>query len=96
MVGLITESNPLLLSDTALAGSLQHAVSGILPLEDAVKMIINCGTFLCDAWGSEKGVMMAIEAELRDVEKLLAETSVTFKAKGSRPASHVTTATGVK
>lgn len=60
-------------------------VSQILSLEDAVKMIINRATLVRDAWGSDKGAMLAIEAELRDVEKLLAETSDTFKA--GKPAS---------
>ena len=60
-------------------------VSQILSLEDAVKMIINRATLVRDAWGSEKGAMMAIEAKLRDVNELLAETSNTFKA--GKPAS---------
>lgn len=60
-------------------------VSQTLSLNDAVKMIINRAMLVRDAWGSEKGAMMAIEAELKDVEKLLAETSDTFKAGG--PAS---------
>lgn len=60
-------------------------VSQILSLEDTVKMITNRATLVRDAWGSEKGAMMALEAELRDVEKLLAETSNVFK--NGKPAS---------
>lgn len=60
-------------------------VSQTLSLEDTVKMITNRATLVRDAWGSEKGAMMALEAELRDVEKLLAETSNVFK--NGKPAS---------
>lgn len=48
-------------------------ISGILSLEDAMILIINRATLIRDAWGSEKGAMMAVEADLSDVEKLLAE-----------------------
>ncbi|KAI0902041.1 hypothetical protein F4806DRAFT_502023 [Annulohypoxylon nitens] len=61
------------------------AVSGVLSLEDAVKLVINRATLVRDAWGSEKGSMMAVEADLADVEKLLAESN--RKVPNEKPAS---------
>ncbi|KAL7622900.1 hypothetical protein AAE478_006579 [Parahypoxylon ruwenzoriense] len=46
-------------------------VSQILSLEDTVKMIVRRAGLVRDAWGSDKGAMMAIEADLNDVEQLL-------------------------
>ncbi|KAL3433416.1 hypothetical protein BDV09DRAFT_171928 [Aspergillus tetrazonus] len=50
-------------------------VSQSLSLEDAVKMIAARATLIGDAWGPEKGAMLAVEADLEDVQKLLAESS---------------------
>nr|WHS04491.1 polyketide synthase [Phaeosphaeriaceae sp. CF-150626] len=46
-------------------------VSQVLSLEDTVKMIARRATIVRDAWGADKGAMMAIEGDLDDVEKLL-------------------------
>ncbi len=50
-------------------------VSSILSLEDTVKIIVARATVVRDGWGSDKGAMMAVEGELGDIEKLLAEAS---------------------
>ncbi|KAI5861144.1 putative polyketide synthase [Durotheca rogersii] len=47
-------------------------VSQVLSLEDTIKMIVRRATLVRDSWGSDKGAMMAIEADLSDVEQLLA------------------------
>ncbi|KAL9110680.1 MAG: hypothetical protein Q9227_004857 [Pyrenula ochraceoflavens] len=60
-------------------------VSQILSLEDALKMIIDRATLVRDAWGSDRGVMMALEADLKDVEKLLTESNQA--CRGEPPAS---------
>ncbi|KAI1354706.1 putative polyketide synthase [Xylaria sp. FL0043] len=50
-------------------------ISQVLSLKDTMKMIISRATLIENAWGSEKGAMMAVESELSTVEKLLADTS---------------------
>ena len=60
-------------------------ISQILSLEDTLKMIVNRATLVRDAWGSEKGAMLAIEADLCDVKNLLASASKA--CQGERPAT---------
>ncbi|THC94912.1 hypothetical protein EYZ11_005595 [Aspergillus tanneri] len=50
-------------------------VSQTLSLVDAVKLIAGRATLIRDAWGPEKGSMLAVEADRADVEKLLVESS---------------------
>ncbi|KAK2014997.1 putative polyketide synthase [Colletotrichum eremochloae] len=50
-------------------------VSGALSLDDAVKMIVGRATLIRDAWGAEKGAMMAIEADLGEVQSLLDQSA---------------------
>ncbi|KAL4738147.1 hypothetical protein BDV11DRAFT_216171 [Aspergillus similis] len=50
-------------------------VAQSLSLEDAVKMITARAALIRDAWGPEKGAMLAVEADLADVQRLLAESS---------------------
>ncbi|KAJ5361596.1 Type I Polyketide synthases (Type I PKS) [Penicillium brevicompactum] len=52
-------------------------ISQILSLEDTVKMIIARATLIRDSWGSDRGAMMAVEADLTDVEKLLRGSNMT-------------------
>ncbi|KAF3390904.1 Iterative polyketide synthase afoE [Talaromyces pinophilus] len=59
-------------------------ISGVLSLEDALKMIVGRATIIRESWGSEKGAMMAIEADQSDVEKLLAETVAPCEEAGQR------------
>lgn len=49
-------------------------VSGVLTLEDAVKMIADRARIIRESWGADKGSMMAVEAEQSVVERLLAES----------------------
>lgn len=60
-------------------------ISQALSLEDTLSMIINRATLVRDAWGPDKGAMMAVwEADLADVQKLLLEANSKHKAS---PAS---------
>lgn len=61
------------------------AISQVLSLEDAVKLIVHRATLVRDAWGSEKGAMMAVEADLDDIEKLLSESN--SRVPQEKPAS---------
>ncbi|KAL1615746.1 Type I Iterative PKS [Neofusicoccum ribis] len=49
-------------------------VSGVLDLKDAMKVIIGRAKIIRDGWGPEKGSMLAVEAGLEDVLKLLADS----------------------
>ncbi|KAI1465201.1 uncharacterized protein F4812DRAFT_466638 [Daldinia caldariorum] len=51
------------------------AVSQVLSLEDAARLIIQRATLVRDSWGSDRGAMMAVEADLNDIEKLLSESN---------------------
>lgn len=48
-------------------------VSGVLGLEDAMKMIIGRATIIRDSWGPEKGSMLVVEGDEDEVLKVLAE-----------------------
>ncbi|KAI1175016.1 putative polyketide synthase [Nemania sp. FL0916] len=51
-------------------------VSQVLSLEDTVRMIAARATLIRDAWGSDKGAMMAVsDANLSDVQDLIHETN---------------------
>lgn len=60
-------------------------ISGVLSLGDAVKLVAGRARLIRDFWGADKGSMMAIEANLEDVEKLLAESNKA--CRGERPAT---------
>ncbi|PYI32372.1 putative polyketide synthase [Aspergillus indologenus CBS 114.80] len=49
-------------------------VAGALPLEDSMRMIVARATIIKDFWGPDKGAMIAVEAELHEVEALLVES----------------------
>jgi acyl transferase domain-containing protein/acyl carrier protein/SAM-dependent methyltransferase len=51
-------------------------IAGILSLEDTVKMIARRAALVRDAWGPDKGAMMAVEADLGDVKSVLADVNV--------------------
>ncbi|KAI1080446.1 putative polyketide synthase [Whalleya microplaca] len=60
-------------------------ISRALSLEDTVSMIVNRATLVRDAWGPDKGAMMAVyEADLADVQRLLLESNSKHEAS---PAS---------
>jgi acyl transferase domain-containing protein/thioester reductase-like protein/acyl carrier protein len=46
-------------------------VSGVLSLGDAVRLVVSRATLIRDAWGADKGAMLAIEADLRDAQELV-------------------------
>ncbi|KAF3771157.1 hypothetical protein M406DRAFT_59909 [Cryphonectria parasitica EP155] len=50
-------------------------VSGVLSLNDAVKLVAGRARIIQDQWPAERGAMMAIEGDLEDVQRLLAEAS---------------------
>ncbi|EED12124.1 polyketide synthase, putative [Talaromyces stipitatus ATCC 10500] len=60
-------------------------VSQSLSLQDTVRMIVARATLIRDSWGSDKGAMLAVEADLAKVEKLLAESSAA--RQGLTPAT---------
>lgn len=59
-------------------------ISGVLSLEDAIKMIVGRATIIREKWGSEKGAMMAIEGDQGEVEKLLDDTVSPCEEAGER------------
>ncbi|KAI6085568.1 hypothetical protein F4821DRAFT_149184 [Hypoxylon rubiginosum] len=61
------------------------AISGVLSLEDAVKLVVNRATLVRDVWGVEKGAMIAVEGDLADIETLLTESN--SKVPQEKPAS---------
>ncbi|KAJ5543164.1 type I iterative polyketide synthase [Penicillium sp. DV-2018c] len=46
-------------------------VSGMLSLEDAMKVIAQRAQFIEDKWSAEKGCMLAVDGELENVQRLL-------------------------
>ncbi|UPX17606.1 uncharacterized protein EKO05_0007950 [Ascochyta rabiei] len=48
-------------------------LSGVIGLEDAMKMIIRRATVVRESWGPEKGSMLVIDADEDDVLKVLAD-----------------------
>ncbi|KAI0109236.1 putative polyketide synthase [Nemania sp. FL0031] len=57
-------------------------VSKVLSVKDTLKMIISRATLIQDAWGPEKGAMMAVESELPIVEKLLNDVAANSADSG--------------
>lgn len=51
-------------------------VSNVVSLQDAVKMISGRARLIKERWDSDKGSMMAVEADLSDVEALLAKVKL--------------------
>jgi malonyl CoA-acyl carrier protein transacylase/acyl carrier protein/SAM-dependent methyltransferase len=52
-------------------------VSQILCLEDALRMIIRRATLVRDAWGPDRGAMLAVESDLDDLKQLIAHSNST-------------------
>lgn len=50
-------------------------ISGALSLKDALKLVYGRSKIIKDSWGTEKGSMMAVEADLADIESLLAASN---------------------
>ena len=60
-------------------------VSGVLSLKDTVRMVAGRATLVRDSWGADRGSMMAIEADLEVVHKIITEAGQ--KASDATPAS---------
>ncbi|OTA64239.1 putative polyketide synthase [Hypoxylon sp. EC38] len=64
-------------------------ISQALSLEDTIRMIVNRATLVRDAWGPDKGAMMAIsEVDLADVQKLLLEANCNYEAPAASVACY--------
>ncbi|KAI0535245.1 hypothetical protein GGR58DRAFT_479703 [Xylaria digitata] len=50
-------------------------ISEVLSVKDTLKMIISHATLIQEAWGPERGAMMAVESELSIVERLLTDVT---------------------
>jgi acyl transferase domain-containing protein/nucleoside-diphosphate-sugar epimerase/acyl carrier protein/SAM-dependent methyltransferase len=59
-------------------------ISGVLSLEDAIKMIAGRANIIKNGWGDEKGAMMAVEADQHEVENMLSETVETCEDADER------------
>ncbi|KAJ9148399.1 Male sterility, NAD-binding [Pleurostoma richardsiae] len=46
-------------------------VSGALGLEDSLRMVFGRSKIIRDSWGADKGAMMAVEADLQDVQNIV-------------------------
>ena len=68
-------------------------VSGILSLTDALKMVSGRARLIKSSWGADKGSMMAVEADLADVEKLL---DLSSKSCPGEPAATIACFNGPK
>ncbi|KAL4804559.1 hypothetical protein BDV18DRAFT_161654 [Aspergillus unguis] len=60
-------------------------ISGILTLQDAIKLVAGRAKLIRDFWGSDPGAMLALEAEENEVEALLSEAKKEYI--GPHPAS---------
>lgn len=55
-------------------------ISQVLTLEDSVRMIVNRATLVRDAWGPDKGAMMAVsDVDLADLQEVLVEANIKHK-----------------
>ncbi|KAK2601895.1 hypothetical protein QQS21_004582 [Conoideocrella luteorostrata] len=53
-------------------------IAGVLSLPQALTMIAARGRIIRDQWGADKGAMMAVEANLKDVERLIELSNATL------------------
>jgi malonyl CoA-acyl carrier protein transacylase/nucleoside-diphosphate-sugar epimerase len=56
-------------------------VSGVLSVEDALRMIYGRSKIIRDSWGHEKGAMIAIEGDLEDVNGVIAAVNTRIAAE---------------
>ncbi|PYH86829.1 hypothetical protein BO82DRAFT_272260 [Aspergillus uvarum CBS 121591] len=61
-------------------------ISGALCLEDALLLVARRATLIRDSWGPDPGAMIAVEGELHEVKRLLAEAAKSVST-GTSPAS---------
>ncbi|KAL9629786.1 MAG: hypothetical protein Q9204_005076 [Flavoplaca sp. TL-2023a] len=60
-------------------------IAGVLSLKDSLRAVAARAKLVRDAWGSDPGLMMAVEGDLADVEVLLKKAAAAYPAE--RPAS---------
>lgn len=60
-------------------------ISGVLSLKDTIAIIAARTKLVRDSWGTDRGSMLVVEADLEDVHRLLAESS--NSCKDERPAT---------
>ena len=80
-------------SGTQVAAVIGHSfgeltalcVSGVLPLDDTLKIIAARAKLVEESWGNDSGSMLAVSADLEDVQRLLAEASKL--SKDEKPAT---------
>lgn len=60
-------------------------ISGVLSLKDTIAIIAARAKLVRDSWGTDRGSMLVVEADLEDVHRLLAESS--DNCKEERPAT---------
>ncbi|KAF5657011.1 polyketide synthase [Fusarium heterosporum] len=56
-------------------------ISQILSLGDALKMIIRRATLVRDAWGTDRGAMLAVEGDLADINKAIDDSNSTHSER---------------
>ncbi|EFQ34124.1 beta-ketoacyl synthase domain-containing protein [Colletotrichum graminicola] len=64
-------------------------VSGTLSLEDSVKLVYGRSRIIKDSWGPEKGSMMAVQADMEDVESVLAAANARLGENGNGHAASI-------
>lgn len=63
------------------------SISQVLSLEDTLRAVIHRATLVRDVWGEEKGAMMAVEADLPDLQEIIDNADAEYKAANVDPAS---------
>ncbi|KAM0523026.1 hypothetical protein ACHAPE_001517 [Trichoderma viride] len=54
------------------------AVSGVLSLEDALRLVAKRGSLIKEKWGPDTGAMLAIYADLEIVQRIIADSGTEF------------------
>ncbi|KAH6623650.1 hypothetical protein F5144DRAFT_658610, partial [Chaetomium tenue] len=57
-------------------------ISGVLSLEDALRMVYGRSKVIRDGWGAEPGSMVAVEGDPADVEQIIAAVNAQLDNKG--------------
>ncbi|KAK5136316.1 hypothetical protein LTR08_003689 [Meristemomyces frigidus] len=58
------------------------AVSGVLTLDHAIHLVAGRSKIILNAWGAERGVMLAVEGDLTEIERLLSTSSASSRGAG--------------
>ena len=61
-------------------------VSGVLPLQEAMRMVVGRARLIQEKWGAERGAMLAVEADLVTVKELLAKSNETCPGEPGSPS----------